>query len=280
MEKWQEIYSVEDIEKIQELELKNLKELIRVTEKLGIEFFLYGGSLIGAVRHNGFVPWDDDLDVAMMRNDYNKFVKEANKYLSEEFYLQTPYSDKKSPYFYSKLRLKGTRCIEYAHHKLKIESGVYIDIYPIDSLPESNEEYMLRYKEFQKAVRTFVIRQCPYPEVPVNTTKKKIRALAKRCISLIYKLVPHKKYAAKIDEILTSYNGAETTKYGNYSYPKPVNYFNAVCPFEKRSFCGIEVNIPADWDGHLKRRYGNYMELPPEEKRVGHIPYNLDFGNY
>ena len=82
-EKWREVYTIEQIKNIQNLELKNLKILQDVCSKININFFLYGGSLIGAVRHKGFVPWDDDLDIAMLRPDYEKFVKEAPKHLPD-----------------------------------------------------------------------------------------------------------------------------------------------------------------------------------------------------
>ena len=86
-EKWREFYSEDQIKKIQSLELKNLTELSRVCSIIGVDFFLYGGSLIGAVRHKGFIPWDDDLDVAFLREDYNKFIEEAPKYLGNEFFF-------------------------------------------------------------------------------------------------------------------------------------------------------------------------------------------------
>lgn len=279
-EKWKEIYSEEQIKKIQEIEIRNLKEIKRVCEKIGVEFFLYGGSLIGAVRHKGFVPWDDDLDIAMSRDDYMKFVKEAPKYLSDEYYLQTPYTDKKSPYFYSKLRLKGTKCIEYAHYKLGIEQGIYVDIYPIDKMPDNNEEYLRLYNQFQKTIRLFVLRQSPTPETAPTCLKRRIRNLMKFVVGIALHIIPHSLFVNKLDNIMTQYNNKTTKRYGNYSYFDPVNLFKDIYPLQKGIFENIVVNLPNNWDYHLSTRYGNYMEFPPEEERIGHKPYILDFGNY
>lgn len=279
-EKWKEVYSQEQIKKIQDIELKNLKEIKRVCEKIGVNFFLYGGSLIGAVRHKGFVPWDDDLDIAMSREDYMKFIQMAPEYLSEEYYLQTPYTDKKSPYFYSKLRLKGTKCIEYGHYKLGIEQGIYVDIYPIDRMPDNEEEYLKLYNEYQKVARLFVLRQCAFPETPPDSLKRKVKSFLKMCVSLMLKLIPHKLFVKKLESIMTKYNNQETARYGNYSYFEPTNLFKDIYPLEKGIFENIEINLPNDWDYHLSSRYGDYMQMPPEEERLGHKPYILEFGEY
>lgn len=280
MEKWRDIYTEEQLRLLQRLEMQNLHVLTDVCQKLNIQFFLYGGSLIGAVRHNGFVPWDDDLDVALLREDYMRFVREAHKYLPDNYYLQTPYDDKKSPYIYSKLRLKGTRCVEYIHHRTKIEQGIYVDIYPIDNIPDDESLFLRKYNEFQKMVKWFCLRQSPCAAQPAESWKRKLRHVARFGVSTLLKLIPHDYFVKRIDKIMMAYNDRETQRQGNYSYPNPTNLFYGVVPFEKGMFEGVEVNLPHNWDRHLNMRYGNYKELPPVEERIGHMPYILDFGKY
>lgn len=280
MEKWSEVYTEKQLKLLQQLELQNLEVLSDVCQKLGIQFFLYGGSLIGAVRHKGFVPWDDDLDIAMMRNDYMRFIQEAPSILPEDYFLQTPYNDKKSPYIYTKLRLKGTRCIEYVHHKKKMEQGIYVDIYPIDNIPDDDEAFLKKYNQFQETVKLFGLRQSPYPSRQADSWKRRGRNVIKFVVCTLLKLIPHGCLVKKIDRIMTEYNDVGTKRQGNYSYPSPTNLFYGITPFEKGSFEGIEVNLPRSWDKHLSMRYGNYMKLPPEEKRIGHKPYVLDFGKF
>ncbi len=277
-EKWKEVYTKEQLEKLQNIEIRNLKELQRVCKIIGVEFFLYGGSLIGAVRHKGFIPWDDDLDIAFLRDDYEKFINEAPKHLSKEYFLQSPYTDKKSPYFYSKLRLKGTKYIEYGNHKLKMEQGIYVDIYPIDKLPNDDELFLKRYSKFQKYIKLFILRQRYFREEKSKTFKQKTKAIFRFCCSMCLKIIPHKCFVKKLDKIMKMENKNETNRYGNYSYFDPTNLFHKVTPYEKGFFEGIEVNLPNDWQFHLASRYGDFMEFPPEDKRIGHRPYILDFG--
>lgn len=280
MEKWREVYTEEQIKKVQQIELRNLKVLKNVCNKLGIEFFMYGGSLIGTVRHNGFIPWDDDLDIAMFRTDYEKFISEAPKYLSNEYDLQTPYNTLQTPYPYTKLRLRGTKYVEYGYHKLNIEQGIYVDIYPIDNLPDDDELYQKQFKQYQRLVKIYAWRQCPYLSDETLSFKTKIMRTLKLCVSTILKVIPQKRLVKQIDEVATRYNGTHTKRKGNLSFPRPVNFFYNILPLEKSEFNGISVNLPGGWEQHLTLRYGCYKELPPEEERLGHKPYLLDFGDY
>jgi len=278
MEKWKEIYTEEQIRKIQKLELNNLKVLKSVCEKIGVDFFAYGGTLIGAVRHKGFIPWDDDLDIAMIRSDYDKFLAEAPQYLPEEYVLQTPYNTPKTPYPYTKLRLKGTKYVEYGYHKLNIEHGIYIDIYPIDNLPDDSTEYYKLFKKYQRVVKLYAWRQCPYIGVPSSSFKQSIKGIVKFALSLFLKLIPQQKFVKTIDDIATKYNNIETNRKGNLNFPHPKNFFYNILPYEQGEFEGISIFLPGGWDNHLKSRYNDYMKLPAENERIGHMPYLLDLG--
>ena len=106
------IYTEEELEKIQTLETDALKIIIKICEKLEIEYFLIGGTTLGAIRHGGFIPWDDDIDIGMTRKNYIRFLEEAPQYLPNGYFLQTPYNEKNNPYYYSKLRIEGTSFTE------------------------------------------------------------------------------------------------------------------------------------------------------------------------
>ena len=114
-----------------------LKEFDRICGELRIPYVLFAGTLLGAVRHKGFIPWDDDLDVMMLREDYARFLHEADALLdTERFFLQKEFSEH-WPMFFSKLRMNNTACIEKYHPKDPgTHQGVYIDIPPLPSLPE------------------------------------------------------------------------------------------------------------------------------------------------
>lgn len=273
-----EIYNQETLRSLQAAELHILKELDRICKQMSIDFFLYGGTLIGAIKFNGFVPWDDDIDVAMKRSDYEQFIKAAPGLLSGQYVLQTPYSDRKSPYPYTKLRRKGTSCVEYGVHKLKIEQGIYIDIYPVDHLPDDDAVFQKKHQRFQKAARLFSYRQCPYLTRKESGLRGAAKKISKYAASWCLKCVPARYFINKMDKIATEYNSTPTSRYGNYYHSTPVNVFSSIEPFVKGTFAGIDVNLPHDWDGFLRKRYGSYESLPPEEKRIGHKPYLLNFG--
>ena len=122
--------SQEQHQKHQAALLRLLREFDRVCKQLNIPYVLYAGTLLGAVRHEGFIPWDDDLDVLMLREDYNRLLAEAPAVLdTDTFYLQKEFSDH-WPLFFSKLRLNGTTCLEKVHPKdSQIHQGIYIDIF-------------------------------------------------------------------------------------------------------------------------------------------------------
>lgn len=280
VEKWKEVYTEQQIHKVQELELRNLVVIKDVCSKMGTEFFAYGGTLIGAVRHKGFIPWDDDLDIAMLRSDYEKFISEAHKYLPDEYELQSPNNTPKTPYPYTKLRLKGTKYVEYGYHKLNIEQGIYVDIYPIDDLPDDDKLFHKQFAQYQRLSKMYAWRQCPYLSDESSSIRILIKKIVKFGISLTLKLVPRKYLLKKIDKVATKYNGMETKRKGNLNFPRPVNVFYNILPLEDGELNGCSIMLPGGWKQHLISRYGDYMQLPPEEERLGHKPYLLEFGDY
>jgi len=278
-EKWNEFYSVEQLKELQKIEKEDLQVLITICEKLGIEFFLYGGTLLGAVRHKGFIPWDDDVDVAMTRDNYMRFVREAPEILPHQYFLQSPYTDKKSPYSYTKLRRRGTRCIEYEHHKLNIEQGIYMDIYPVDNVPDDDILYEEQFFQIRKLFKLFAFRQCPYTSRPPIGFERKLRAFLKWILAYLLRLIPHKIWINRIDAIMTRFNETNTSRKGCLFYPKKENLFFNLFPLEKGEFEGLSVKLPNDWHTHLSMRYGDYMQMPPENQRFGHKPYIVDLGH-
>ena len=118
----------------------------------------------------------------------------------------------------------------------------------------------------------------------MNDQGRSVRVVVKRsvkyCVSYMLRLIPHAYFVKKLDSIATRYNHIQTNRKGNLSFPRPVNIFYGIMPFEEGEFNGQSVLLPGGWDQHLRSRYGDYMQLPPEEERLGHRPYLLEFGIY
>lgn len=124
--------TVGEIRLIQLLQLSALKEIERVCSELGIDYFAIAGTLLGSFRHDGFIPWDTDADIAMFRKDYSTFVKKGNEVINQGFSIQSDYNDNKNRTCFARVRIKGTEFNERNNIKNEEFSGFYVDVFPID----------------------------------------------------------------------------------------------------------------------------------------------------
>ena len=272
-------YSRAELETIQRIECETLAVLLDVCRKLRLPFFLIDGAAIGAVRHKGFIPWDDDLDVGMLRADYRRFLAEAPAILPSGYTLQTPYSDPHCPYFYSKLRVDGTVFMEYSNRKLKTHHGVYIDICPFDAVPDDPAADLKQYRRCRKLIRLFVLRQSPELSAPPDTAKRKAIAAVRKVLHAAMQIVPRSLIAGSIERETTRYEGTETRAVAFLHHPEQhVDYMlrEELLPLSEGMFEGMTVPLPHDADAYLRRHYGDYMTLPPPEQRFGHRPWRVE----
>lgn len=235
-----------------------LKEFDRVCRKLDIPYVLFAGTLLGAVRHEGFIPWDDDLDVMMLRADYDRFLREAPAVLdAEEFYLQGEFSEH-WPMFFSKLRLNGTTCLEKFHPRDPlIHQGVYIDIFPCDNARNSRWGRKLQF-----AASKFVIAKSLYTRgYDTNSWKKKqFMAICRWLPSGIFLRMV--KGGKEDSRLVHSFLGGASV------YEK--NIFERSF-FQKRAtllFEGEFYPVPCDYEALLNVLYGDYVKLPEPEERL------------
>ena len=129
--------NINDQDRVKCAQLDMLVELKRICEKNGIAYFLVGGTLIGAIRHCGFIPWDDDIDVGMLREDYERFISLCKTELSDEYALYDWHKDEKSPIPFLKMKIKGTHYREKLSKETTINDEIFIDIFPYDNAPDS-----------------------------------------------------------------------------------------------------------------------------------------------
>lgn len=275
VEKWEEIYSKDDIKSIQRIEIESLKVFIELCKKLEIEFMLYGGTLLGAVKYKGFVPWDDDLDIALMRKDYDKLIKYGPSLLPAEYEIQHPSINKISPFSYIKFRRRDTMLVDYFTYKLKMNHGIYFDIYPIDNIPDDDILMYKQYKEFSRLANLFYFRQVKNVRYPSKNLSDLVKTLAFRFKYLFLRCIPHKYFVNKMYKTMTRYNEISTKRQGNYFHSSPVNHFNGIYPLIEVSFEGLDLKIPKGYEVNLFNRYGDISKLPPEEERFGHKAYIL-----
>jgi lipopolysaccharide cholinephosphotransferase len=220
--------------------LRMLKILDYLCEKHQIEYFLVGGSMLGAVRHQGFIPWDDDLDVGMTRENYKKFTRKAVPELPNDIFFQTPETDPHYPscdFVEAKLRDKYSN---YNINKYKYHDGIQLDIFVYDQafLPHNFFIYMTNY--CLKLLKN-------------NRRRAKILETVKAWTPI--KLVYASSYISWFKAIKIGKN-----------FIKPVE----LSTLHKVKFEDMETYIPCGWDACLERQYGEYMKLPPLEQQEGH----------
>lgn len=254
--------------RIQELELEILKSTIDFCKKNKIEYFLCGGTLLGAVRHKGFIPWDDDIDIGMTRENYEKFIDcaKVNNKIGERYEIKA-FELNNAQYPYAnvvdkKVQITNTYSVG--------NKNLYIDIFPFDYLP--NEKNKVK-KIYQKALfyKIWIYRS--------NINKENLKK-RKNSISLLmkkmayYMIIQHlnvKNLVEKSIKLAKSFS--ENKKYMGcivWGYGECERMYAEDFKIQKMKFEGLDVNGIAGYDNYLTGLYGDYMQLPPKEKRVNH----------
>ena len=276
-------YDPDDLKRVQDLELKILKEVISICEKHGLKYYAYGGTALGAIRHNGFIPWDDDIDIAMFRDDYEELLKIMETELGEEYYVLTMLKQKDFYMPISQVCLKGTRFENSYELPTSHVKGICIDIFPIDNLPKSFNKQKIQHYMVQ------IIRHLLINSLYNINTPNKIMSFIHSVIHHILKTIPGPKFLKKrYLNRLTKYNEIETNyctvffsqvdflKFGKYGFFDKRDFEPSI----KVKFEDIEINIQKEYDKILTMYYGDYMTLPPKEKRYNIGPDLIDFGKY
>lgn len=267
------------LRKLQLTQKEILDEIVRVCKNNGIGYFLAYGTLLGAVRHRGFIPWDDDLDICMMREDYEKFIRIASSELAESYYCVNPFNTENYGVLFAKVMKKGTVYVEENAPDC-LKGGIFVDVFPLDVYGEkalNNPSVTHRYFELKR----MLLSKCGYNvakslRAKLSMTLVRIRAMFLSKKTLLDKIaLEQKKIEATGNDYAVAVCGSATGKTFNKKIRR--EWFDHVVELE---FEGDRYSCPSNFDEVLRADYGDYMQLPPEDKRYGHHGITeLSFGD-
>ena len=269
-----------DINQLRRVVLYIAKEVKRICEENSLRYTLIGGSLIGAVRHGGFIPWDDDFDIVMPRQDYERFLEVCKTQLSPQFSVLNWNTNPNFMMGFTKITLEGTTAVEDVHKKEGYPSQIFVDIFPFDQIPEEQKLRKRQEKKTYYYKKILLCKQNGDEYYKKFSGGKKIVYAALCVLSHFYNrdaLV--KRYYHE----MTRYQGDKqcyTSLAGAYGYSKEIIDHALLEHFIMLPFEGIEFSVMKDYDIYLGKVFGDYMQLPPEEKRVNHSYQHVDFGKY
>lgn len=273
--KYNSSYKDGELEKVQVIELGILKEFSRICSKYKLEWIAIGGTALGAVRHSGFIPWDDDIDVAMRRNDYEKFIHIAPGELSKQYFLQNFVTEPNCNNYFTKIRKNGTLFVEECGRSMKAHQGIFIDIFPLDNLPKDNRKLKkLRFNLFFW-YQLYMSKTVIAPASQLAYWKKIAATFCRTVLHFALIIVPKKALFQKVDQLFQKYNDKEADMIGFVYLPGMSLKLSEFYPIRKMRFADMEIAMPNDYDAYLRRDYGDYMTLPKEANRINHRPIIL-----
>lgn len=271
------------LKRIQEVELEILKDFMDICDRHGLDYFGIAGTGIGALRHHGFIPWDDDIDVAMPRDDFEKLLPLVEKEMGDKYLIMNAERYPNYPLMTTRMTMRGTKFKEEALKNIDAPLGIFLDLYPLDKVSDNPKEARRQARDAWFWSKILILRSIPFPMLGFSGWKAKIIhaicGLAHLVLSILH--VPKTWIYKKAYEAETRSNHYTKTKNLDF-FCGTTPYMNLyavkdIYPLRKLPFEDVELNFPHNLHNNLTGMYGDYMQLPPEEKRKNHYPYELEF---
>ena len=275
--------SEEESAKLKQALLGIYKDIVYVCEKNKMYCYLAGGSCLGAIRHNGFIPWDDDLDLIMFRCDYNKLPSQLEKEFPKKYHIVGPGYTLDNPYNFMKIEKVGTT-LKTVFDVEKDNPGIGIDIFPIDSIPENAFHNKIHgtilNAIFYIAICTKLYQKPSMADEVLSSVKEgKRKLIFRKKIGFLFSWKTYTKWNLIGDRIASKSYKSDmmTIPSGRKHYFGEIQHRDVFYPPVKHNFEGIEANIPNNYNKYLCALFGDYMQIPPVEKREKHFIVEIQF---
>lgn len=274
------------LRRVQLLTTRILEEFDRLCRELDIPYSVYGGTAIGAIRHKGFVPWDDDADVLMRRPDYERFLRQAPALMDDRFRLDSTRTDPQFPFMFAKLVLKDTLFIPEFAKDAEYRMPIFIDILPLDFIPDDQRIFASMSRKSWFWGRLLFLYGAPKPYI-LGMSGARLTVI--HALTTIIHHGVHlcrmspRKIQSHWDAAVRRYEHNPTDRLADFTMRDPHKWI--MSETELRSpidvpFEDITVKISRAYDDMLRRQYGDYMIVPSEDQRWDHCAHIVDFGPY
>ena len=276
-------YNDQILHRLQQAELSILDDFIQVCRENNLSWWGFAGTGIGALRHQGFIPWDDDIDVALLRKDYDRLIQVFKEKLSEKYIVVNAEEYPTYPLATTRITLKDSLFVEDSLKRIKdCPLGIFLDVYAFDNMPDDPVLVKKQIRKAWIANKLMILCSVPFPVLPFRGIRKKLVHIVTASVWAVLNLfrVRPGDLFPRMKKAATQYNNQPANAYifPAAQHPDKVNYRDEdlfplqVLPFEGRNVC-----FPRHLEKDLQRSYGDFMQLPPVEKRKNHFPNQLKF---
>ena len=253
------LYSPCTIKEIQRVMLNIMIEIDSLCRRHDIDYWLSDGTLLGAIRHEGFIPWDDDMDISMTYDSYIKFIAVATEEFKDKFFIQNYKTDKNYDIVGVHTKIRDKQSIFIEEWDKTYQQGAFIDIFVMNQFKENNIFYKLK-KGYYRLIALSL--------VPISIHDSKINRILKRILKTIFFSYNNRKFIIKAETANQKHKQVGEMYSYNFSTPMRIKYSYSeedIFPLKRHSFEGYEFLVPNNYDKVLKTTFGDYMTLPKEE---------------
>lgn len=277
-------YEPEVLKRLQNTELSMLKDFMELCDSHGLLYFGIGGTGIGALRHQGFIPWDDDIDIAMPRKDFEKFLRLAGKCWEGKYYILNNKTDSNYPMMTTRLCKCGTVFQEEVMKDVDCPFGIFLDLYVLDNIADGKTACQIQAWTAWFWSKMLVLACMEKPYLAQSGWKAQLIWVVCKAIhrTIRFLHLPPALFRAHCESACRKYEGKKTKRMAFLPDTNP--FWNVVnkekmFPLQKLPYEDTYLYFTNDIDTIMRDQYGDYMIMPPKEKRKTHYPYRLEFEN-